>query len=143
DEAAEILVVEAARLQRLIGDLLDLARMNRTDFSIRTSDVDLAEVADDAVRRYQQQAAGFGIRLEAVSEGPSPGLVDPDRMLQIISNLVENALRLTPPGGEVRVVTAPGVVRVEDTGPGLQAEDCARAFERFYLHSRYGRDRAV
>jgi len=117
--------------------------MNRTDFSVRTSEIDLAEVADDAVRRYRQQAAAFGISLAAASDGPSPAVGDADRMLQIVSNLVENALRLTPPGGEVRVVTAPGMLRVEDTGPGLREEDCVHAFERFYLHSRYGRDRAV
>jgi signal transduction histidine kinase len=60
-----------------------------------------------------------------------------------VSNLVENALRLTPRGGEVRVVTAPGMLRVEDTGPGLENEDKARAFERFYLHERYGLERKV
>ena len=143
EHAAATLVVEAERLQRLIGDLLDLARMNRTDFSVRTSEIDLAEVADDAVRRYQQQAAAFGVSLAVVSEEPSFAVGDADRMLQVVSNLVENALRLTPPGGEVRVVTAPGALRVEDTGPGLKEEDCERAFERFYLHSRYGRERKV
>ena len=64
-------------------------------------------------------------------------------MLQVVSNLVENALRLTPSGGEVRVVTEPGRLQVEDTGPGLAHDDCERAFERFYLHSRYGRERPV
>jgi two-component system OmpR family sensor kinase len=143
DVAAETLVVEAERLQRHIGDLLDLARMNRTDFSVCTSEIDLAEVADDAVRRYQQQAAAFGVSLAALSDGPSFAVGDADRMLQVVSNLVENALRLTPSGGTVRVVTAPGALRVEDTGPGLKEEDCERAFERFYLHSRYGRERKV
>jgi signal transduction histidine kinase len=69
--------------------------------------------------------------------------VDADRVLQVVSNLVENALRLTPAGGEVRVVAAPGRVEVEDTGPGLDRDDCERAFERFYLHSRHGRERPV
>jgi signal transduction histidine kinase len=64
-------------------------------------------------------------------------------VLQIVSNLVENALRLTPAGGTVRIVTAPGELRVEDTGPGLKAEELPRAFERFYLYSRYGRERPV
>ena len=141
--AAETLVLEAERLQRLIGDLLDLARMNRTDFRVDTSEFDLAEVADDAVRRYQQQAAAFGVSLMAVSDEPSLAVGDADRMLQVVSNLVENALRLTPPGGEVCVVTAPGALQVTDTGPGLKEEDCERAFERFYLHSRYGRERKV
>ena len=64
-------------------------------------------------------------------------------MLQVVSNLVENALRLTPAGGEVRVVAEPGVLRVEDTGPGLAEADTERAFERFYLHERYGLERQV
>ncbi len=143
EAAAETLVLEAERLQRLIGDLLDLARMNRTDFSVRTSEIDLAEVAADAARRYQQQAAAFGVSLVADSDEPALAVGDADRMLQVVSNLVENALRLTPSGGEVRVVASPGTLRVEDTGPGLRPEDCERAFERFYLHSRYGRERKV
>jgi len=143
EAAAEILVAETERLQRLVGDLLDLARMNRTDFNVHLAEIDLAEVADDVVRRYRQQAETFGISLSALSEGPAPAIGDADRMLQVVSNLVENALRLTPPGGEVRIVTEPGLLRVEDTGPGLVDEDRARAFERFYLHSRYGRERPV
>jgi signal transduction histidine kinase len=117
--------------------------MHRTDFSVHNSEIDLAEVAEGAVRRYQQQADSFGVALHAVSEPPAPAIGDADRVLQIVSNLVENALRLTPPGGEVRVVTGPGVVRVEDTGPGLAESDTERAFERFYLHERYGRERQV
>jgi two-component system sensor histidine kinase BaeS len=143
DEAAEILGVEAERLERLVRDLLDLARMNRTDFSVRNTNIDLSEVADDAVRRYHQQAAAFGVSLVAIGDGPAPAVADADRVLQVVSNLVENALRLTPPGGEVRVVSAPGQLRVEDTGPGLQEADRERAFERFYLHSRYGGERRV
>ena len=142
-EAAETVSAESARLERLVRDLLDLARMNRTDFSVHPSEIDLAEVAADSVRRYQQQAAGFGVELAAVSDGPAPAIADADRVLQVVSNLVENALRLTPRGGEVRVVTAPGMLRVEDSGPGLQEDERTRAFERFYLHERYGRERPV
>jgi two-component system OmpR family sensor kinase len=142
-DAAETVALEAARLERLVGDLLDLARMNRTDFSVHTSEIDLAEVADDAVRRYQPQADGFAVALSAASDGPAPALADADRVLQVVSNLVENALRLAPPGGEVRLVTGPGLLRVEDTGPGLKPEEHEHAFERFYLHERYGRERPV
>jgi signal transduction histidine kinase len=142
-DAAVTVAAEAARLERLVRDLLDLARMNRTDFSVHASEIDLAEVADDAVRRYQQQAADFGVALSAESGGPAPAVADADRALQVVSNLVENALRLAPPGGSVRVVSAPGVLRVEDTGPGLEEEERARAFERFFLHERYGRERPV
>jgi two-component system OmpR family sensor kinase len=141
--AAATVAAEARRLERLVRDLLDLARMNRTDFSVHNSEIDLAEVVDDAVRRYEQQAEGFRVELHAVAAGPAPAVADADRVLQIVSNLVENALRLTPPGGEVRVVAAPGVLRVEDTGPGLAEADTEHAFERFYLHERYGRERQV
>jgi two-component system, OmpR family, sensor kinase len=142
-EAAATVANEARRLERLVHDLLDLARMNRTDFSVHNTEIDLAEVADDAVRRYQQQAEGFGVALQSVTDGPAAAVGDADRVLQVVSNLVENALRLTPPGGEVRVVAAAGVLRVEDTGPGLAEADTERAFERFYLHERYGLERQV
>ncbi len=142
-EAAATVALEAARLERLVRDLLDLARMHRTDFSVHNAEIDLGEVAEDAVRRYQQQAEAFGLSLAALSDGPAPAYADADRVLQVVSNLVENALRLTPAGGEVRVVAAPGRIQVEDTGPGLEESDRERAFERFYLHSRYGRERPV
>ena len=143
EEASATIAVEAARLERLVRDLLDLARMNRTDFSVHPTEIDLAEVAEDAARRYEQQAEAFGVTLRTVSDGSAPAIADADRVLQVVSNLVENALRLTPPGGEVRVVTAPGELRVEDTGPGLEDDDRVHAFERFYLHERYGRERPV
>ncbi len=142
-EAAATVTAEARRLERLVKDLLDLARMNKTDFSVHNAEIDLADVVEDAVRRYQQQAAEFGVTLSAVTDGPAPAVADADRVLQVVSNLVENALRLTPAGGEVRVVAEPGVLRVEDTGPGLDAGDQEHAFERFYLHERYGRERPV
>jgi two-component system sensor histidine kinase BaeS len=142
-DAAATVASEARRLERLVKDLLDLARMNRTDFSVHNSEIDLAEVAEDAVRRYEQQAESFGVELRAVADASAPAIADADRVLQIVSNLVENALRLTPQGGEVRVVAAPGVLRVEDTGPGLAEADTERAFERFYLHERYGLERQV
>ena len=142
-DATETVALEAARLERLVGDLLDLARMNRTDFSVHNSEIDLSEVADDAVRRYLPQADTFGVALTAITDGPAPALADADRVLQVVSNLVENALRLAPPDGEIRLVTAPGLLRVEDTGPGLKPEEHEHAFERFYLHERYGRERPV
>jgi two-component system sensor histidine kinase BaeS len=141
--AAATVASEARRLERLVHDLLDLARMHRTDFSVLNTDIDLAEVVDDVVRRYQQQAETFEVSLVAAGDTRAPAVGDADRVLQVASNLVENALRLTPPGGEVRVVAAPGILRVEDTGPGLAENDTEHAFERFYLYERYGRERPV
>jgi two-component system OmpR family sensor kinase len=143
DEAIATISLEAVRLERLVGDLLDLARMNRTDFSIHREHVDLSAIAHEAVRRYETQARDFGVTLEAFAPATAPAIGDPDRLLQVTSNLVENALRLTPPGGVVRISAEPGTLVVEDTGPGLSQEDLPRAFERFYLYSRYSSDRPV
>ena len=96
----------------------------------------LAEVAREAVRRYEPEARACGVELEAIADGAAPAEADPDRALQVVSNLVENALRSTPPGGSVRVHAEPGRLAVEDTGRGLPPEDLARAFERFYLYDR-------
>jgi two-component system, OmpR family, sensor kinase len=143
DEAAATIVTESRRLERLVGDLLDLARMRKAEFSVRREPIDLRTIAQEALRRYESQAREFGVTLEAEGAAAAPATGDADRTLQIISNLVENALRLTPAGGSVRIVTAPGSIRVEDTGPGLRPEELGQAFERFYLYSRYGRERPV
>jgi two-component system OmpR family sensor kinase len=143
DEAAETIRLEAARLERLVHDLLDLARMNKSEFGVRREPVDLAVAAREAVRRYEAQARNYGVALEAAVDGAAPAVGDGDRVLQVISNLVENALRVTPAGGSVRVVAEPGVVAVEDSGPGLKADELPRAFDRFFLYSRYGGERPV
>ncbi|HXF56089.1 MAG TPA: ATP-binding protein, partial [Actinomycetota bacterium] len=85
----------------------------------------------------------FGVDLRAETAEPAPALADPDRVLQVVSNLVENAVRCTPRGGTVTVRARPGEVAVADTGPGLEPEELPRAFERFFLYARYGRDRPV
>jgi two-component system sensor histidine kinase BaeS len=143
DEAAATIVTESRRLERLVGDLLDLARMRKAEFSVRSEPIDLSAIAQEALRRYETQAREFGVTLEAAGTATAPATGDADRTLQIVSNLVENALRLTPAGGSVRIVTEPGSIRVEDTGPGLRPEELGQAFERFYLYSRYGRERPV
>ncbi len=64
-------------------------------------------------------------------------------LLQVASNLVENALRETPAGGSVMVSAEPGRLVVADTGPGIPTDDVPRAFERFYLYDKVGKDRPV
>jgi signal transduction histidine kinase len=143
EEAAPTIVAESRRLERLVGDLLDLARVRKAEFSVRRERVDLAEVAREACRRYEGQAREFGVELTVESDPHALALADADRTLQVVSNLVENALRLTPAGGTVSVVARSGEIQVRDTGPGLAPDELERAFERFFLHSRYGRERPV
>jgi two-component system OmpR family sensor kinase len=134
---------EARRLERLVRDLLELARLNQHAFTVALEPVDLAEIAREAVVRYQAQAEALGVTLAAAGSDGAPAEADSDRVLQVLSNLIENALRCTPSGGSVTVTAAPGSVVVEDTGPGLDPDELPRAFERFYLYDRHRTNRSV
>jgi signal transduction histidine kinase len=142
DEAARTINLEASRLERLVRDLLDLARMKRSEFSVRREEVDLAEIAREAVRRHEVAGKQFDVALSA-SGAENWVEADGDRLLQVASNLVENALRETPAGGSVAVRAEPGRLVVSDTGPGIPAADVPHAFERFYLYDKIGKERPV
>jgi two-component system OmpR family sensor kinase len=142
-EGARIIGLEADRLERLVLDLLDLARVGRSGFSVARSSVDLRAVARETVERHQAEARELAVELSSAGSEVAWTLGDADRILQATSNLVENALRLTPAGGSVTVSVAPGELSVCDTGPGLDEEDLPRAFDRFYLHRRYRSERPV
>jgi two-component system sensor histidine kinase BaeS len=114
--------------------------MNRSEFTVGREPLDLGNAAREVVRRYEGQARAFGVGLEAVTDGTAPAEGDLDRVVQVVSNLVENALRVTPAGGRVRVIALPGSMTVADTGTGLPAEDVPRAFEHFYLYDKASRD---
>src|SRR5207245_8421475 len=101
-----------------------------------------AQVAREAIRRHEGAARRFEVTLESVG-GETWVKADHDRLLQVASNLVENALRETPAGGRVAVTAGPGLLSVSDTGPGIPADDIPHAFERFYLYDKIGKDRPV
>ncbi len=142
-EGGRVVADEADRLQRLVFDLLDLARLGRAGFAVEHRPVDLTAVAAAAVRRHLPRAQELGVALAAAGDDDAWAIGDEGRLLQATSNLIENALRLTPAGGSVEVRVRPGAIAVRDTGPGLAAEDLPRAFERFYLYDRYHSGRAV
>jgi len=143
-DAARVIETEAGRLERLVADLLELARVGRADFAVGREPVDLAEVVRHAVDRHLPAARELSVELTASATTDSSWVQgDEDRILQAVSNLIENALRLTPAGGSVDVRARPGEISVRDTGPGLEVQDIPRAFERFYLHGRYRSERPV
>jgi signal transduction histidine kinase len=143
DAGADVIGAESSRLERLVGDLLESGRMRKSAFTVHRDQVDLAAVADDVVRRYEATARDAGLTLLVNTEAGGGAVADHDRVLQVVSNLVENAIRCTPAPGTVTITTAPAAITVSDSGRGLTSDDLPRAFERFYLYSRYGTDRPV
>ncbi len=145
ERAAATILAEAARLDLLVGDLLDLARLDADELRLEPVPVDLDTLLADAARVW---AARAGARQVALTVLGSPGLVvvtDPRRIRQVIDNLAENALRVTPTGRPLVFTLAPvpGGARLEvrDGGPGLAPEEYALAFQRGLLHARYRHDR--
>ncbi|MFF5175582.1 sensor histidine kinase [Micromonospora sp. NPDC000089] len=140
------MLAEAEHLDRLVSDLLALARLEAADFPLEPVPVDLARLAADAERTWSDRCAALGVpfRLETPG-GPVPAYTDPGRIRQVVDGLLENALRVVPPGAPVVLAVRPagpgpaagGVVEVRDGGPGFTDDDLAVAFERGALHQRY------
>jgi signal transduction histidine kinase len=134
--AYDVIGLEAARLERLIGDLLDLAKLEADRFTLRHDDVDLDELLSrcEAAHRESARAGDIDLELRVRDVGAVAG--DGDRILQIVSNLVENAVRWTPPGGIVRISAVPagrGVrIEVADSGPGVPLDRRTEVFRPFY-----------
>jgi signal transduction histidine kinase len=139
-------VVAAAtdRLERLVGDVLDLAKLQAHRFTVRQEEVDLGRLLDNAYSAFAEEARRREIdyRLEDSTDEPPVILSDGDRVLQIISNLLSNAFRWTPDGGRVELglASANGVVRVEvvDSGPGVPKGEADRIFDPFISHDVNG-----
>lgn len=154
-----VMVDEAERLQRLVTDLLDLARLEAVDFSFDLVPGDVGVVLDQAVEVWRDRCARVGVVVEREGGTPADGAdrtaqsdpvwaeVDPVRLRQIIDNLAENALRVTPEGGRIIFALDRRVdpetdrlavhLEVRDTGPGLTPADIPVAFVPGSLHERY------
>ncbi len=132
--AAEIIGAEARRLERLVGDLLDLARLDAHQFSFTPRPVDAGEVVEAAALAFRPAADELGIRLLIDARKPIPADADPERLGQVVANLVENALKYAAGAITVAVAREGGdvVVRVDDDGPGLSPEDLPHVFDRLY-----------
>lgn len=132
----DIVAAETDRLERLVGDVLDLAKLQAHRFTVRHEEVDLGRVLDHAYGAFAEEARRREIDYRLDAEGEAPVIVsDGDRVLQVISNLLSNAFRWTPDGGRIdlQLAAGNGAVRVDvvDTGPGVPPEKRARIFEAF------------
>jgi signal transduction histidine kinase len=135
----EVLVAmgeEASRLQRLALDLAELSRAEEGVITLHVRDVDLGDLASASAERLRPQFEDKGVAL-TLRRGPKLAVtVDPDRIAQVLTNLLGNALTYTPPRGHVEVVLRRrgdlAEVAVTDTGVGLSEEDLALVFDRFY-----------
>jgi two-component system sensor histidine kinase CiaH len=135
-ELVDDLLGETDRMNAVLSDLLLLARLDADRVSVSREPFDLAAVISETSERFAARAAAEGKTLEVHHSGKLPARGDADRTGQILAALLDNALRLTPPGGlvtvEGRTVDRRVEATVADTGPGISSENLRRVFERFY-----------
>ena len=139
----DIVAAETDRLERLVGDVLDLAKLQAHRFTVRQEEVDLERVLDQAYGAFAEEARRREIAYSHSGAEAAPVIVsDGDRVLQVITNLLSNAFRWTPDGGriELRLASANGVVSVDvvDSGPGVPPSQRARIFEAFVSQDAEG-----
>ena len=147
--AGQVIQRESQRLERLVSDLLDLARIGADQFQLDLAEVDLQDTvrACAEVWGVRCERQGVRFRLESPS-APAVVTTDARRIRQVLDGLAENALRVTPAGSQLTLSLSqaePGMVvlQVRDGGPGLDPDDYAVAFERGVLHEKYRGRRPV
>lgn len=142
--AGSVIESEASRLSRFVDDLLELARLEADDFTIEVSDVDLSDIARAAYRAWRAHAVRLGVELHLSVKEPSETITtDGRRARQLLDGLIENALRVTPEQGSVRIASTARSILVNDDGPGLSPEDLSDVFDRGVLRARYSQTRPV
>jgi signal transduction histidine kinase len=136
-ETLQVMLAQSERLGRLVEQLLDLSRIESGDVPLRRQLVALAPLVSEVLSEIGVARADRGVHLSGdISSEVPPVFADRERVHQVLFNLLDNAVRFTPSGGEVRVTAerhnGSVDVHVADTGPGIPSEHLPRLFERFY-----------
>lgn len=136
-KSLEVILKNAAELNHLVENLLNLSRIESGKEEIVLETVSLKPFVDCLLERFQSQAKAKRIELyNEISEGTPPFKTDPGKLNQILGNLVDNAVKYSSAGGKIWVRVHKNqegyTFEVEDTGPGIPPEDQTRIFERFY-----------
>jgi signal transduction histidine kinase len=138
----DVIAREGARLERLVGDVLDLAKLEARRFTVHTEEVDMERLCDQAYSAFGEEARRRRIDYEKRFEAQPTIVSDGDRVLQIISNLLSNAFRWTPDGGRVELELGASngrvSVAVDDSGPGVAIEEQERIFRPFWSRDDSG-----
>ena len=143
ESSLDVIAAEADRLERLVGDILDLAKLQAHRFTVRHEEVDMTRLLEHAYGAFAEQARQREIDYRLETNGDDAVIVsDGDRVLQVISNLLTNAFRWTPDGGTVGLSldAENGSLEVEiaDSGPGIRQEDRERIFRPFISQDTNG-----
>ena len=142
-EAAERILTATVHMQRLIGDLLEVAQIGAGGFIIERHPVHVSELVEELRCAYDPTVAAHSLQLEVRVERELPVMqADAGRLTQVFENLLENAIKFTPPGGTVSIGAAPlhesVLFSVSDTGVGIREQDMPRLFDRFWQSRRPG-----
>ena len=138
----DVIAREGVRLERLVGDVLDLAKLEARRFTVHTEEVDMERLCDQAYSAFGEEARRRRIDYEKHFDAQPTIVSDGDRVLQIISNLLSNAFRWTPDGGRVELELAASngnvSVSIDDSGPGVAVEEQERIFRPFWSRDDSG-----
>ncbi len=137
EETLRVIAKEVVRLRRLVDDLGHLSRVESPSLSLELSPLNLATLVDETLAVLQPELEAKGVQARNLLGPETPlALADTDKLTQVLLNLLDNALRYTPRGGEITIsaTVETGRVRVvvQDTGAGIAPEHIKRIFDRFY-----------
>lgn len=140
-DVGHALSLETQRLERYIGDLLQLARLEGDEFRLERAELDVSELVTAAAGAWQVRARSQGIVVTSTAPAAVHLVSDSGRIRQVVDALVDNAVRVCAPGDRVEIAAYEDrdavVVVVSDTGPGLSEDDALVAFQPGVLHERY------